>query len=728
MLFFVFISILLGFSLLCAYRSRHVSQPIRAIHRRAGKRSVRHLSRWFLWTLLVTTALSARASVSVTTANLAASQVTLQLRSSVSATLYFTLLSGKSAICGSAIQTAKGQDSTGALAFRHGSIAATAATTASYTLRNLAEESSYTACISDGQSAPTALSLTTATASISSGESSWSALGSSTISPQYANNESLDFAPDATPYLAWNEASQSYSGTVKRYTPAADWSLVGSANFTAAFTSFEKLAFAPDGSLYLAWQACASNCQLVVSRYSAASGWTQVGSSGTGTTYAYDLSLAFAADSSPLVAFSTCSPSGNPNCKISVLAYSPASGRWSALGSANFTNNRSTSSALVVGPDAIPYLAYRDCSDTCRAKVVRRDSTAATGWSAVGTNSPTPDAAYYESLAFAPDGTLYLAWSDCSTANAIGCTAALAKYNATTKLWSRVGPQTFSANQAYYISLAIAPDGSPYLAWVDNSAGGIVTVMRYSAHDNAWSEVGSALATTSSASYLNLRFSPAGAPYLAFQNGATNGRATVLRYVKAPLVTTLAVCKLAATSATLCGEVDDNGSTTSVWFDFGSSSSYGKSTYAATLGSTAGHSLAANSGITQAALPIASLQPNSTLHYRLVASNANGTAYGEDRSLTTPRLTSTLALKATPATASKGSVITFLATLSNTAATGSIRFTSGTTTLGTCTLKSATCSLSTKSLPTGANQSILATYSGDNLNATAKATTTVTIK
>jgi hypothetical protein len=77
-----------------------------------------------------------------------------------------------------------------------------------------------------------------------------------------------------------------------------------------------------------------------------------------------------------------------------------------------------------------------------------------------------------------------------------------------------------------------------------------------------------------------------------------------------------------STSATLNGTVNPNGSATTAHFEFGLSTSYGASTSNTSLGSgTSSLSVQA---------PTGAIQPGQTFHYRLVATNAAGTAYGND--------------------------------------------------------------------------------------------------
>ncbi len=110
-----------------------------------------------------------------------------------------------------------------------------------------------------------------------------------------------------------------------------------------------------------------------------------------------------------------------------------------------------------------------------------------------------------------------------------------------------------------------------------------------------------------------------------------------------------------AASANLAGGVYPNGLDTTWWVQYGTSTTYGQET--------------AHTGIASGTAPVAvagslsHLNPGTTYHYRLVASNADGTTYGYDYTFTTgsgPHAAFTL----TPTVAAPGSPVSLDATAS----------------------------------------------------------------
>jgi hypothetical protein len=81
------------------------------------------------------------------------------------------------------------------------------------------------------------------------------------------------------------------------------------------------------------------------------------------------------------------------------------------------------------------------------------------------------------------------------------------------------------------------------------------------------------------------------------------------------------------TSVTLHGTVNPNGSSTTYFFQWGPTNGYGDT----------GRTFSAGSGTTARAVAdsIGGLTPGTTYHYRLVATNQNGTSTGADRTFTT---------------------------------------------------------------------------------------------
>jgi hypothetical protein len=94
-----------------------------------------------------------------------------------------------------------------------------------------------------------------------------------------------------------------------------------------------------------------------------------------------------------------------------------------------------------------------------------------------------------------------------------------------------------------------------------------------------------------------------------------------------PTVTTGSVTSVTSSSATLNGTVNPNGLSTTYYFNYGTTTSYGSTTASANAGSgTSNVSVSAD---------VIGLSANTTYHIRIVATNSAGTSYGSDQSFTT---------------------------------------------------------------------------------------------
>ena len=117
-----------------------------------------------------------------------------------------------------------------------------------------------------------------------------------------------------------------------------------------------------------------------------------------------------------------------------------------------------------------------------------------------------------------------------------------------------------------------------------------------------------------------------------------------------PVVTTKPATYVASFSTTLNGSVNPQGLTTTVYFQYGTTTSYGLTTAIQGRQGNTNQSVAAN---------IRSLTANTIYHFRIVATNNAGTRYGSDRTFTTLSATGPPVVTTKPAT----NVAAFSATL-----------------------------------------------------------------
>jgi Ca2+-binding RTX toxin-like protein len=111
--------------------------------------------------------------------------------------------------------------------------------------------------------------------------------------------------------------------------------------------------------------------------------------------------------------------------------------------------------------------------------------------------------------------------------------------------------------------------------------------------------------------------------------GTANGSDRTFSTASPPHVTTGPPSSVGATSATLTGTVDTSGLTSSWYFEYGTSTSYGVRTAPGT---------AVGAGPRTVTVTVSGLSQGVTFHYRLVATNAAGTTAGLDATFATQLL------------------------------------------------------------------------------------------
>lgn len=117
---------------------------------------------------------------------------------------------------------------------------------------------------------------------------------------------------------------------------------------------------------------------------------------------------------------------------------------------------------------------------------------------------------------------------------------------------------------------------------------------------------------------------------VAHNNGGTSFGAdrtfTTLAATGLPVVITNPATLIASFSATLNGSLNPHGLTTTVHFQYGTTTSYGSTTPMQTQTGNTYRNIAAN---------ISGLSPNTVYHFRIVATNSVGTRFGGDRTFRT---------------------------------------------------------------------------------------------
>jgi len=154
--------------------------------------------------------------------------------------------------------------------------------------------------------------------------------------------------------------------------------------------------------------------------------------------------------------------------------------------------------------------------------------------------------------------------------------------------------------------------------------------------------------------------------------GTTNGTdLTFTTTAAVPTATTSAATSITTTGATLNGSINANNASTTVSFDYGTTTSYGTNVTATQSPVTGTTATAVSSGLT-------GLVPNTTYHYRVKGVNTTGTTNGTDLTFTTTAAVPTATTSAATSITTTGATLNGSINANNASTT--VSFDYGTTT------------------------------------------------
>lgn len=339
--------------------------------------------------------------------------------------------------------------------------------------------------------------------------SSWVEVGESSASGGGISNNigqsyepSIAIAPDGFPYVAWEETDGADTEIYVRAWSGISWVELGNSSASGGGISnddgnswFPSIAIAPNGFPYVAWMDLEST-EIYVRMWNGIS-WAEVGvgsASGGGISNNLGSSsipnIAIAPDGTPYV---TWTDDSDIDSEIYIRAWDGSS--WTEIGEGSASNGGISNDnadwslfpSLAISPYDIPYIAWEDYSDGSLDIYIKGLND--TKWMEIGTGSASqggisdnPARSALPSLAISLNGIPYIAWEDESGGNGEIYVRA---WNG--KNWVEVGLDSAhnggisnNPGSSTIASLAIAPDGTPYVTWSDDSNGDLeIYVRRY---------------------------------------------------------------------------------------------------------------------------------------------------------------------------------------------------------------------------------------------------------
>jgi hypothetical protein len=198
--------------------------------------------------------------------------------------------------------------------------------------------------------------------------------------------------------------------------------------------------------------------------------------------------------------------------------------------------------------------------------------------------------------------------------------------NATGQPVATTNPATLIANFSATLNGLVDPHGlttTIYFQYGTTTSYGLTTSIR-SRTGNSYQAVNASVSGLTANTTYHFRIVATNSA------GTTRGSDrtfTTLSATGPPVVTTNPATNVASHSATLNSTVDPHGLSTSIHFQYGTSTSYGSNTASQNLSGNTYQNASAN---------ITGLTGSTTCHFRTVAMNSAGTTYGSDKTFATP--------------------------------------------------------------------------------------------
>ena len=307
-----------------------------------------------------------------------------------------------------------------------------------------------------------------------------------------SDSPSQAMSPDGAPVVAWDDDRGDGEEIYIRRWNGSTWAEIGNGSATGGGISSTpgastspSLVVASDGSPLVAWETSAGADYEIYLRRWNGSAWVAMGGSASGggisnnNAGSYAPSLVVDAGGAPIVAWYDA---GDGDWEIYVRRWNGSS--WVEMGDnsaagGGISNNSGSSRlpSLAVGPDGVPIIAWEDDSSGNLEIYVRRWNGSAwvemgSGSAAGGGVSNNAGASQKPRVVIAPDNTPLIAWDDATSGDA---EIYVRRWNGSA--WVEMGSGSASgggisnnAGNSYTPSPVISANGTPIIAWHDNSS------------------------------------------------------------------------------------------------------------------------------------------------------------------------------------------------------------------------------------------------------------------
>ena len=345
--------------------------------------------------------------------------------------------------------------------------------------------------------------------------------------------------------------------------------------------------------------------------------------------------------------------------------YNPNTNSWTATSTTHAPAGRYDHTAVWTGSEMIVWGGYGGANPANPRFLNTGDryNPSTDSWTATSTTN-APTARYRHTAVWT--GTKMIVWGGSEYYNIYDNTGG--RYNPTTNSWTATSTANAPTGRAGHTARWT---GSEMIVWGGAALTNFFnTGGRYSPSMDTWTATSTTNAPTGRQDHTAVW---TGSEMIVWGGVGSDYFNTGGRYCAngPPLVITNPATLIASFSATLIGSVNPHGLTTTVYFQYGTTTSYGSTTASRTKTGNTYQNVSVN---------INGLSVSTTYHFRIVATNSAGTRYGSDRTFTTVSAAGPPVVTTNPATLVAGFSATLNGSVDPHGLTTTVYFQYGTTT------------------------------------------------
>lgn len=322
----------------------------------------------------------------------------------------------------------------------------------------------------------------------------WSLMTPNGLSKGSADYLNIAIGASQKPYLVFSDGGDSSKATVMQLN-GSSWTGAGPAGFSATAVRYIHIAVGTDGTPYVIYEDDSLAGKAIVKKL-VSNKWIDVADGSVTDEASALIRLKETSSGATYVLFTD----GLYNNRISVKEFK--AGAWQYVGDPAISSASVLSMDMDVAPDGTPYVIYPDIKQVSKT-VVKKFTGGA--WQQVGGLVTTGGSTSQPKIAIAADGTPYTAYSD------LNFTGQVTVRRYTGGNWEAVGTTAFSVPIPTNINIAIDKSSMLYVAYCGEN-NDFPTVKKYTG--GTWTDVGSGINT--SGKYLTLALAPDGTPYVAY--------------------------------------------------------------------------------------------------------------------------------------------------------------------------------------------------------------------